>query len=404
MNGALSLSNATLAVAGAPPLRIPGASLRFSGSMIALAPAAITNESNETATVEATWDVAARKLDASLASSGMAIASLRRQISVAGVPLLSQATAGTWKGDLHYSSEPPGWNGALHLDNTDIPFEAFAEPLHIVSADAAITGAGLSMKRVDITMGGMEALGEYQYEPAAARPHKFRLTVPGMSGAALERLFLPALRRGNFLTYAFNFGRVPQPDWLRNMRADGTVQTGALEIGGGQFTRLRTRVLWNGTNVELAALQTEVGGAAFKGIATIHLAQRQPVYELEGRLTGMLWRSGTIDAEGLLTTSGTGTDLFTHMRAQGSFEGKEIDLAPVDAYDSVAGSFEWTWDARNPRLRLNQLVMKTGDATYLGSAETQDNGQLVLKISDGTRNIQAAGALLRGDALKPLIP
>ena len=48
--------------------------------------------------------------------------------------------------------------------------------------------------------------------------------------------------------------------------------------------------------------------------------------------------------------------------------------------------------------------MKTGDATYLGSAETQDNGQLVLKISDGTRNIQAAGALLRGDALKPVVP
>ena len=92
------------------------------------------------------------------------------------------------------------------------------------------------------------------------------------------------------------------------------------------------------------------------------------------------------------------------MRAKGSFEGKEIDLAPVDAYDSVAGSFEWTWDARNPRLRLSQLIMKTGDATYLGSAETQDNGQLVLKISDGTRNIQAAGALLRGDALKPVVP
>jgi hypothetical protein len=404
MEGALSLANATLVVAGAPPLRIPGAGLRFSGSTVALLPAAITNQSNETATVAGAWDMATRKLDVSLASDGMAIASLRRQISIAGVPLLSQATAGTWKGNLHYSSEPTGWNGDLHLADADLPFEAFVEPLHIVSADATIDGAGLAMKRIDVVVGGMEAQGEYHYEPGAAHPHKFRLTVPRISGAALEKVLMPTLHRGNFFTYAFNFGRVPEPGWLRNMRADGVLQTGALDIGGGKFTKLRARVLWDGTNVELAALQTGIGDAAFKGIATIRLAQRQPLYEIKGRLTGMPWHSGTIDAAGLLTTSGTGADLFTHMRARGSFEGKEIDLAPVDVYDAMTGAFDWTWDARNPKLRLSQLVMKTGDAVYLGSAETLDNGQLILKISDGTRNIQAAGALLRGDALKPVTP
>ena len=48
-----------------------------------------------------------------------------------------------------------------------------------------------------------------------------------------------------------------------------------------------------------------------------------------------------------------------------------------------------------------QLVMKSGADTYLGSAEMEDNGQLVIKVSDGTRRIQAAGAILRGDALRP---
>ena len=48
---------------------------------------------------------------------------------------------------------------------------------------------------------------------------------------------MPTLRRGNFLTYAFNFGRVPEPDWLRNMRADGTIQASLLDLGGGRFTR-----------------------------------------------------------------------------------------------------------------------------------------------------------------------
>jgi hypothetical protein len=404
MEGALNLENATLVVAGAPPLRIPGAGLRFSGSTIIMIPAGITNESNETATVEGVWDAATRKLNISLASSGMAIASLRRQISIAGVPLLSQATSGTWKGNLRYTSDPAGWNGDLHLDDTDIPFEAFSAPLHIVSADATIAGAGLTVKHVDVAVGGLEAQGEYQYEPAAAHPHKFRLTIPHISGAAMEKILMPTLHRGSFLTYAFNFGRVPEPDWLRTMSADGVIQANTAELGGTEFTRLRARVLWDGTNIELANLQASIGNATFKGITSVHLAQRQPLYEIEGRLTGMPWHSGLIDAGGLLTTSGTGTDLFTHMRAQGTFDGKAIDLAPVDSYDAVTGSFEWTWDARNPRLRINQLVMKSGEAVYQGSAETQDNGQLVLKISDGTRNIQAAGALLRGDALKPVGP
>ena len=207
---------------------------------------------------------------------------------------------------------------------------------------------------------------------------------------------MPALRRGNFLTYAFNFGRVPEPDWMRNMRADGTIQAGALDLGGGQFTKVRARVIWEGTNVELTGIQSQFGEAAFTGGVTIHLAGRQPAYEVEGKLTGMPWRSGTINAEGMLATSGTGTDLLANMRAHGSFEGKEIDLAALDAYDSVTGSFEWAWDARNPKLQLNQLVMKSGADTYLGTAEMEDNGQLVIKVSDGIRRIQAAGAILRG--------
>lgn len=125
---------------------------------------------------------------------------------------------------------------------------------------------------------------------------------------------------------------------------------------------------------------------------------------MEGKLTGLPWRSGTIDAEGMLATSGVGRDLFANMRAQGSFEGKEIDLAALDSYESVEGSFEWAWDARNPKLKLSQLVMKTGADTYSGTGEMEDNGQLVIKVTDGTRNIQAAGAILRGDALKPVAP
>ena len=403
MDGALNISKSTLIVAGAPPLHLPNAELRFSGSAVRLEASEIRNESNETAAIQGDWDVASQKFNVELSSDGMAIASLRRQISITGIPLLSHATSGMWKGDLRYSTSA-GWAGAINLEDADMPFEAFAAPLHVNSADATIDKAGLVMKRVDLSIGGIAAQGEYRYETAAARPHRFRITVAQASAPAIEKLLMPALRRGNLLTYAFNFGRAPEPDWLHNMRADGTIQTGTLDLGGRQFTKLRARVIWEGTNVEFTGLQSRFGDASFAGSATIRLAARQPAYEVKGKLAGLLWRSGTINAEGTLATSGTGTGLLTNMRAHGSFDGKEIDLAALDAYDSVAGMFDWAWDPRNPKLKLTQLVMKTGPDTYSGTAEMEDNGQLVIKVSDGTRHIQAAGAILRGDALKPVTP
>jgi hypothetical protein len=403
MDGALNLSSSTLIVAGAPPLHLPNAELRFSGSAIKLEAAEIRDDSNETAAIQGDWDIASQKLNVEISSDGMAIASLRRQVALAGIPVLSHATSGRWKGDLRYSEEA-GWAGAINLENADIPFEAFNAPLHLISADAAIDGTSLVMKRIDLSVSGIVAQGEYRYDTLAARPHKFRITVPSATGPAIEKLLMPALRRGNFLTYAFNFGRVPEPDWLHNMRADGTIQAASLDLGGARFTKVRARVIWDGTNVQFAGLQSQFGDAALTGGVTVHLAGRQPAYEMEGKLDGLPWRNGTVNAEGTLATSGTGMELFANMRAHGSFEGKEIDLAALDAYDSVSGAFDWAWDVRNPKLKLNQLVMKSGADTYLGSAEMEDNGQLVVKVSDGTRRIQAAGAILRGDALRPVTP
>ena len=377
MDGELNLSNATLMMAGTPPLRMAGAELHFAGSAIALQAAAIANEAKETAAISGSWDADSQNLEMQISSDGMSIASLKRQISVAGIPLLGSATSGTWKGALRYDGD---WSGGINLQDADIPFEAFAEPLHIVSADATIDGAALSLKRVSLSIGGMEAQGEYRYDADAERPHKFRITVPETSGPELEKLLMPTLRRGNFLTYAFNFGRAPEPDWLRNMKADGTIQAGAIDITGGRFTKLRARVLWDGTDVQLAALETELDDAVFTGSARIHLAGRQPRYELTGKLAGFAWHGGSIGADGMLTTSGTGTALLANMRAKGSFEGSQID-----DYDSVSGTFEWAWDARSPKLKLPTLVMKSATDNYLGSGEMADNGQL--------RRVQTAGAL-----------
>jgi hypothetical protein len=406
LDGALQIANSTLAVGATPPLKIALADLQFAGSGITLSPTSVTNDKNESAVLEGEADVSNGSLQASLTTDGMSIASLRRQISVAAAPLLSQATAGTWSGSLRYSNTAPQghgpWTGEVHLQDAEIGFEAFSQPLHLISADAAIDGAGIAMKRVMVTAGGIEAQGEYRYEPGAVRPHKFRLVAGKASGQALEALLMPALHRGNFFNYAFNFGRVPEPDWMRAMHADGTLQINALNLGGERVSKLKARMIWDGDEVRLSAVQAQSGEAAFKGVAGINLAQRQPRYHIAGKVTDLAWRSGAMDADGTLLTSGTGLDLMRNMSAKGSFRARAIDLAPLDTYDKIDGCFEWSWDARLPQLKLTQLVMTSDGDTYLGSAETLDNGQLMLRVSDGTKQILASGALLRGDPLKPV--
>ena len=80
-----------------------------------------------------------------------------------------------------------------------------------------------------------------------------------------------------------------------------------------------------------------------------------------------------------------------NIRAQGSFDGRNVesrDTTPsaAEVYDSVSGTFEWA----SPRLRLPQVVMKSGADTYVGSAELEDNGQFTVKVSDGTKHTQVA--------------
>ncbi|HZL55709.1 MAG TPA: AsmA family protein, partial [Bryobacteraceae bacterium] len=201
-DGALQIANSTLSVGGTPPLRVAVADLQFAGSSIRLSPTSIVNDRNEAALLDGDADVSNGMLEASLTSDGMSIASLRRQISVAAAPLLSQTTAGTWSGSLRYSNAQPvdrgPWSGEVHLKDAEVPFEAFSEPLHIGTADAVIDGAAIAVKKLTVSAGGVEAQGEYRYDPGAVRPHRFRLTAAQTSGAALEKLLMPALHRGNF--------------------------------------------------------------------------------------------------------------------------------------------------------------------------------------------------------------
>ncbi len=398
MNGAVRISGVTLATKGTQPLRVAVADLKFAGSTITLEPAVIASGDTETANVAGSYDFSSRALRARLASEGMSVAAVRKAISVARVPLLGEATAGIWSGEIDYL--PGGWMGNLKLRDVDVPFEAFSAPLHVTSAEAQLMGRSINIKHFNVNVGNVEAQGEYHYEEGADSPHKFRLILLHADAEDLEKLLQPALHRGSLLNYAFNFGRPPQPEWLRDMHASGTIQAGTLELGGTTWSRVKANIVWNAMDVRLTGLEGQAGPATMKGEAAIDLARREPAYELTGTLAGFAWREGTLAAEGTLSASGAGRDLPNSLKARGEFRGRTIDLGSVGRFRTVGGHFEWAWNGHSPKLSLTELKLQSEGATMTGGAETRDNGEVVLQATDGTRQIVASGALMRGEPLK----
>ena len=389
-------------------VKIANAEVAFEGSQIKLSPFSIVNDANESALFNAGYDIVSGEMHASLSSEGMAIASLRRQIAAVGAPVIGMATAGSWSGGLQYSRPGrgddtgvvAGWTGEVHLKDMDIPFEAFAQPIHVLEADASLDATGAAMKKVRLTVAGIAAQGDYRYEIGATRPHLFHMVLPTASADELEAALTPTLHRADLLTYAFNFGRVPQPDWLRDMHADGSIQMTTLTLGGTQLANLKANLLWDGPEVELTGLSAKLGAAALTGDAAIHLAGRQPAYEVTGAIAGFAWQGGTVAAKGVMSASGMGGDLLSNLKAQGTLTGKRLEVAPLSPWETVEGTFDFSVTKATPRLKLTDLTIQSGGTKWTGGAETQDNGQVVFKFANGARNMEASGAVLRGEALK----
>ncbi len=176
------------------------------------------------------------------------------------------------------------------------------------------------------------------------------------------------------------------------MRADGSIQAGEIDFGDSAVKKVRARLLWDGYLVRLADIQSAVAGGKFAGDIAIDLSQREPQYRIPGSITGLSWKSGKMDVQGEAVTYGFGANLLANLHASGSFRGRAVELSGPETWDSANGCFEWAWSPRNSRLKLSQLVLTAGGETWLGSAETQSDGQLLLNVSNGDRKLEASEA------------
>ncbi|MGA2268498.1 MAG: hypothetical protein ABSH44_08530 [Bryobacteraceae bacterium] len=396
LQGQLGFHDTSVTIPDSPPIRFDQAYMVLDHGHVRLSPAVARTADQDQARIEADYAMVEETLDLAISAEAMKVASLRAQVALAAVPWLEQVKSGQWSGQLHYRLAPAkaGWSGRLELSDAQIAVPGLADPLELASARAQIDGARVVLDRLEAQAGKVAFTGEYRYEPGAARPHRVRLRAEEADAADLQAEFMPTLSRSTSLI-ARALGRAAVPDWLQQRAVDGTVQIDDLLLAGSHLENVRAHLLWDVARVELDGIQAKLDGAAITGKLAVNLRAARPSYKLTAKVKSLEWQSGKLDADGTLETSGTGSQLLANLTADGSFTGAALDFGTLAPWRSISGSYNLAWLQAVPRLRLSDLTLRTEDGTFTGRGATQDDGRLVIVLTNGAKEMRVSGTLAK---------
>ena len=392
LQGQVAFRDASLTIPDSPPMRFEQAGIVFDGGHIRLAPALVRTSDQDQAQLEADYAVGERTLDLSISAEAIRVASLRAQVALAAVPWLEQVRSGEWSGQLHYhyGAEQSQWTGELELRDAEIPVPGLADAVQLASAHAQIDGARVVLDHIEAQAGKSAFTGSYTYEPGAARPHRLRLRAAALDAGELEAECMPTLRRSTGLL-ARALGRSSLPGWLEQRAVDGAIQVDDLLLAGVHLENVRAHLLWDVARVQIDIPQARLDRAAITGTLAINLRGTRPSYTLDGKVKGLSWQSGKLDGAGTLETSGTGLQLVTNLRSDGTFTGAGLDFTGLTGR-AVSGTYSLAWVRTAPRLRLSGLSLRSDDDIYTGHGASQDDGRLVVVLTNGVKEVRVSGA------------
>jgi hypothetical protein len=378
--------------------------LIFGGGHARLAPALVRTAQDETAQLEADYDWKAQSLDLTISTDSMRVESLRAQAALAAIPWLEQVSTGTWKGQLRYqivAAAPAGptiamtgWTGAIDLQDAAFPLPGLAEPVAVGSATAHIDGARVTLDRIHAQAGKVAMEGEYRYEPKMARPHRLRIRIPEADAAELERLLLPTLRHSSgLIARALSLARTSLPEWLAGRHVDATVQIGALHLGDAEVSALETHLLWDAAKAEFTDIRATLDGGRVTGVLAVGLRGNRPIYLLQAHAKGVEWKSGKVDADAVLESSGTGLELLARLHSSGAFVARGLEMEALPDLETVSGTYDLVWAQLAPIMRFTDLQLVSGDETYTGQGGTQPDGRLLFQLTSGSKEMHMSGTL-----------
>jgi hypothetical protein len=390
--GKISLQDASVTLPDGRPLRAASAAVVIDHQVMSLETSTVNVGENESADVEGGFSLDGEaRLDLKITTRALSVSDMR-SFGVAAIPLLDQTPQGTWRGWARYEwarDEVGQWSGEYELQNARIPVEGLAEPVKVQSASVSLNGKHVAVSRLRAKVGEIAFTGDYRWEPAAIRPHKFHLSIPAADASELQRVLAPSLLRDRgFFARTLRFGDAPEPDWLKARRADGTVAIGALTFGDTQVRVDSARLLWDAAQVRFVGVAAHIDQASLAGDLTIDLSGRAPHYRFEGKLGEVAYKDGRLDFEGSLDADGAGADILASAHAEGRVHGRSIAFSPDAEFRTAAACFEVSEQTGGERWKLSSVEVTQGADTYTGSGATQSDGRLVLDLLSRGRQVR----------------
>ncbi len=413
LTGRIDLKDAALTLPGAAPLRASSAALDIADGEVSLEPAVVDigaeigagAAETESAELQGSYTLLQpHDLDLRITTRGLNVGDMR-SFGLAAIPLLDQTKQGTWRGWARYRDGE--WSGEYDLSNARIPVDGLADPLRIQSASVKLNGARVAVTKLRAKAGKIAFTGDYHWEPAAVRPHKFNIAIEEADVAELARLLAPTLvRERGFLARTLRLDSAPAPEWLKERRADGTISIGTLTAGDlsvsvNPMGSNPARLLWDAgiarlTGIDGTVLSANFAGAGVAGDLEVDLGLDQkggaPRYHFDGKIDDAPYKGGKLDFDGEFDSEGEGLQLIESAHAEGHLRGRSIAFSSDAEFPVASACFE----LQGTHWKLGSVEVTQGGETYFGSGASQADGKLVLDLVKGSRQVRFSGPLFAG--------
>jgi hypothetical protein len=392
--GGLILNDLSASLPSAPPLRAAAASVRISSDSIHFEPAVIQTAFGGTLRVGGDYRLSTQRMIASLNLDEFPVDALSSSIA----PWFSRPSAfavfkkGDLTGQLLYDggdgTQPAVWSGRVDFANATLVPPGLA--VSLAHSDGRITfdHSTFNLQHFSTTLGAKKIRADYVYNALLKHPERLHLHLPSADLSQIEAALEPTLL-GQGLLARLRFGRRTVPAWLgaRNLEAD--VSADQFSVNGLGVGSLRSHLVWQGATVQFNSVQLNLPEGLLSARGTLSLAAYSPRYRFASTVSGFAWRGGTLNAESVSETSGTGAEALRNLRSSGTFSGENLRLSTEDAFDKLSGTFEFSFDDGWPNLRLSKIQASQGAEAWVGDAASQSDGKLIFELenADGQRRV-----------------
>jgi len=80
-----------------------------------------------------------------------------------------------------------------------------------------------------------------------------------------------------------------------------------------------------------------------------------------------------------------------NLTSEGALSGAALDLGTPLAWRCISASYRLALPEAAPKLRLTAVNLRSGDDSYTGQGSLQENGRLVLLVSNGAKEMRISG-------------